>query len=109
MHTLLVLLAVLLFAEIASAAQVFVCRHPDDSVTIVIPAQRSRRPGEADPAFLARILQRTRDANPKLRDLPCAQTDTASLPQERSKRYAWRMKAGKVAVDPAIPKPILTP
>jgi hypothetical protein len=52
---------------------------------------------------LAELLAR---ATPEeFRGLPFVDVDEATLPTDRSKRHAWRVRNGKVEVNPAVPAP----
>ncbi len=107
--------------------------NPDGSLRVLQPALKSRRvlsrvllPGEAIPdgaraltaedgsvmvfwdepedEWYARICARAIEADPTLAGLPFHDALDTDLP-DRASRHAWRVKNGRVHVDPTIPKP----
>lgn len=87
---------VVVFPTMAWASPVMVCDHLDGHLSIT-SLSKDTTPDAG--------WQRTLEANPSLQGVPCAETDSSQLPQDRAKRYAWRMRQGKVQVDDTIPDP----
>ena len=81
-----------------------VFENPDGSVRVVTPAPNARLAEESDADFHTRIMAKTLAANPDLQGLPFHDVNDSDLPA-RSKRYAWRVKGGKVVADAAVPIP----
>ncbi len=74
--------------------------HADDSVSIIIPALKSRRKGESEAVWLKRVYEKTE----QFRDgLPFDDIDTSQLPPDRKARDKWRGSKGNgVHVDNTI-------
>ena len=100
---LLAIIVAITWASAVTAAPVFVCERPDGRVTIIAPAPKAQRGGESDAAFLDRMLQRTKEANPQMRDWPCSQVERGDLPTDRSRRNAWRLRGGKIVETDVVP------
>lgn len=78
-----------------------VFRALDGTVRVMHLNERGRLSGETDTQFFARETEK----QPELVVLPFVDMDAAALPTDRSKRYAWRLQAGRVVVDGAVPAP----
>ena len=80
--------------------KVRVVYHPDKSVSVIHPAPKSRRPGESEAAWLARVFDKAMIGQP-LEGLPYDDLDISALPQSRADRGAWEGEKGLgVSVDP---------
>lgn len=107
---IVVLLVAFALPSFAAEPQVWVCQPPNGSVIVVAPAERNRMAGEADEAFYQRVLDRTRQANPALREIPCVRIKSSEVPADRKRRDAWRLRGGQIVIEPQIaPDPSRTP
>lgn len=66
----------------------------DDTVAVIHPAIKSRRPGESDAALLIRVGQKAMDADPLLIGRPFEDVNKSTLPPDRTLREKWRKKQG---------------
>jgi hypothetical protein len=76
-----------------------VFQNPDGTVRIMRLNERRRRPGETDSQFFARETAK----QPELAGLSFTDVDDTTLPTSRGKRHAWRVMAGRVQEDAAVP------
>ncbi len=68
---------------------------------------RERRPGETTDEAVLRLADGARDkmlpTNPALAGRPAQLVKTADVPRGKAGREQWRLRDGKVVVDPAVP------
>lgn len=76
--------------------KVRVYQNPDGSVQITVP--NLKRIGDTPADFDLETLK-----NPELIGLPFKDVEFASLPKNRSLRYKFRMRNGRVEIDHAVP------
>lgn len=105
----LLLVLILLFVtynpEVYADYKVRVFSKTDGSVVVVHPADKNKLPGETDEQLYERIMERTVQYNPELNGLDYVDMMLSELPADRSKRYSWRKKSGKIEVDNTVNKP----
>lgn len=95
--------------------KVRVWHNPDGSVRVTYPNPKGRREGETEAAFFARVMATTAAKVPDLAGLPFVDVDSSALPAREAActvcggthptRNQWRIAAGKVKVDAAVPNP----
>ncbi len=74
---------------------------PDGTVSIVVPAEQARQPGESDEAFYPRIFARTIASVPRYQGRQTLTVDEADLPADRTDyHHRWKIRGGKVIVEP---------
>ena len=83
-----------------------VFQFPDGSLRIECPVPKPPDLPITDEAWHLDMMALVLEAHPQLRGLPAVDLDRATLPQSRAKRHAWRLQAGRVIVDPAVPDPV---
>lgn len=82
-------------------------QRPDGSISILVPAEEFREPGESDEAFCTRVGYKDVPAN-----LAWRLIDDSEIPKDRTYRAAWINsddgikidQAKKAAIDAAIAK-----
>ena len=80
--------------------KVRVVYRPDGTVAAIHPAPKSRREGESEAEWLARVFTKCMEG--ALAGLPYDDIDSSELPQTRKYREAWRgSKAAGLTIDPA--------
>lgn len=84
-----------------------VVEMPDGSIEILKPpSDRARRNAESDEDFCRRVYEETMGRpGIKYAGRPFADIDPASVPSDRSQRHAWRLRDGRIVVDPTVPPP----
>ena len=75
-----------------------VYERADGTVAVVHPAPKSRRTGESEKDWYARVMAKAAETNPELAGLPFHDCDAVDLPA-RKDRKDWRVRSGKVAVE----------
>jgi len=75
---------------------------PDGSVRIAHACMKGKPEGMSDRDWAVEQFERIIQADASLQGLPFSDVDESELPQDREFRDQWRMKAGKVAVDPIL-------
>lgn len=76
--------------------------RPDGGVSVVHPCISAGDPPEmTEEEALARALAKDVPANAQ----NVTVIEPTALPSDRSKRYAWRILAGVIVVDPTVPEP----
>lgn len=73
------------------AEKVIVVYKPDKSVAVIHPAYKAQKQGESETDFLERV----RNDNLELKDLPFDMVDKTEIPQTREDRQAWEGEKGK--------------
>lgn len=69
--------------------------NKDNTVSVIHPAPKSRRPDETEPQWLKRVFDK---ATPK--DVEYKDMDESKLPQSREHREAWTGKKGEgISID----------
>ena len=81
------------------AGETRVTPDPEDGLRMRV----ERLEPEAD--WYARTMARAETTNPALAGRPFEDLETADLPADRTARHAWRLRGGRVVVDPAVPAP----
>lgn len=89
------------------AYRVRILQHPDGSVTIIHPAMNdlARPPGVNDETWVEQCLDKTMAKHPEWHALLSVDIQSDALPTDRALRHKWRLVAGAVMVDPAVPDP----
>lgn len=77
--------------------------NPDNSITIIHPAPKSKREDETEAQWLDRVFNKAMQG--ELKGLPFKDVDVALLPNDRTERNRWEFDTinNKVIINPSKP------